>query len=246
MADIEAPPQPGTPERAHRWLPLGALGTSALAGALFCLLMTIGFAWLARGVFANSFVTLDSSVITWLHGYWGPATDGIMLFFTTLGEFWVLAPIIALAAYGPLRRGRWIDAAGLVLAAGGAGLLNLLLKSIFERPRPDLFDGPIHLTTYSFPSGHAMGSIAAYGMLAFVGVRLTNSPMLRTAIVLAAALLVGFIGLSRIFFGVHYPTDVLGGYLAGALWLAISIMTVLAAEHHAERRQRIQQMQKRV
>jgi len=241
MADVEAPPQPGAPEQAQRWLPLGALGASALVGALFCLLMTIGFAWLARAVFANRFVAIDTGIITWLHGYWGLATDRLMLFFTTLGEFWVLAPMIVLAGYGLLRRGRWIDAVGLVLAGGGAGLLNLLLKSIFERPRPDLFDGPFHLTTYSFPSGHAMGSIAAYGMLAFVGIRLTSSRLVQAAIALAAVLLVFFIGLSRIYFAVHYPTDVIGGYLAGALWLAISILTVLAAENHAERRQQQRQ-----
>jgi undecaprenyl-diphosphatase len=237
MADIEAPPQPGTPEQAHHWLPLGALSATALAGALFSLLTTIGFAWLARGVFGNRFVAIDTGIITWLHGYWGPSSDQLMLFFTTLGDFWALAPLVVLAVYGLLRRGRWIDAAGLVLAGGGAWLLNLLLKSIFERPRPDLFDGPLHLATYSFPSGHAMGSIAGYGMLAFVAIRLTSSWLLRIAIALTAALLVFAIGLSRIYFGVHYPTDVIGGYLAGSLWLTISIGTVLVAENHARRRQ---------
>jgi len=175
-------------------------------------------------------------VITWLHNYWGPASDNFMLFFTTIGEIWILGPLIAVAAYVLSRYGRWIDAGGLVLAGIGAGLLNLLLKNIFERTRPALFNGPIHLTTYSFPSGHAMASIAVYGMLAFVGARLTHKPLPRYAMVLGAALIVFFIGLSRIFFGVHYPTDVIGGYLAGAIWLAITILTVLAAEDHATRR----------
>jgi undecaprenyl-diphosphatase len=236
-AKIQAPPQPGSPEQAQRWLPLGPLGIAALIGALLCVLLTLGFAWLAKGVFADRFVALDDGVITWLHGYWGPATDQFMLFFTTIGEAWVLAPLIAMIAFALTRYQRWIDAAGLVVAGAGAGLLNTLLKDIFERTRPDLFPGPIHLTTYSFPSGHAMGSIAAYGMLAFVGARLTPSRPLRYAIALAAALIVFCIGLSRIYFGVHYPTDVIGGYLAGAIWLAISILAVLAAEDYAQRRQ---------
>jgi undecaprenyl-diphosphatase len=235
--DIKAPPQPGSPQQARRWLPLGSLGSIALLGVVFCTLLTLGFAWLAKGVFADRFVALDDGVITWLHGYWGPSADTIMLFFTTIGESWVLGPLITVAAYLLTRYGRWIDAGGLVLAGSGAGLLNLLLKNAFERARPDLFDGPIHLTNYSFPSGHAMGSIAVYGMLAFVGVRLTSQPLLRYATVLVAALIVFFIGLSRVYFGVHYPTDVIGGYLAGAIWLMITIFIVLAAEAHAKRRQ---------
>jgi len=234
---IEAPPQPGSPQQAQHWLPLGPLGVTALIGAIVCVLLTLGFAWLAKGVFSDRFVAIDDGVITWLHGYWGLATDNFMLFFTTIGEVWVLGPLIAVAAYALTQYGRWIDAAGLVLASVGEGLLNLLLKNIFERTRPDLFNGPIHLTTYSFPSGHAMGSIVVYGMLAFVGARLTKQPLLRYAIVLVAALIVFFVGLSRVYFGVHYPTDVIGGYLAGAIWLAISILTVLAAEDHAKRRQ---------
>jgi membrane-associated phospholipid phosphatase len=201
------------------------------------MLLTLAFAWLAKGVFADRFVALDDGIITWLHGYWGAPIDQIMLFFTTIGEVWVLGPLIAVAAYALLRRGRWIDAAGLVLAAGGAGLLNLLLKDLFERTRPALFSGPIHLTTYSFPSGHAMGSIAAYGILAFVGARLAHNQLARVAIILIAALLVLCIGLSRVYFGVHYPTDVLGGFLAGAIWLAISIAVVLVVEQRAERHQ---------
>lgn len=237
MDDIKAPPQPGSPQQAQRWLPLGSLSATALIGAIFCVLLTLGFAWLAKGVFADRFVAIDDGVIIWLHGYWGPAADNVMLFFTTIGEAWVLGSLIAVAAYALIRYGRWIDAAGLVLAGLGAGLLNLLLKDLFERARPDLFDGPIHLTSYSFPSGHAMGSIAVYGMLAFVGARLTNQILLRYTVVLVAALMVCLIGLSRIYFGVHYPTDVIGGYLAGAIWLAITILMVLAAEDHAERRQ---------
>ena len=235
--NIKAPAQPGSPQQAQRWLPLGSLGTAALIGAVFCVLLTLGFAWLAKGVFADRFVAIDDGVITWLHGYWGAMTDQFMLFFTTIGEVWVLGPLIAVVAFALTRYGRWIDAAGLVLAGLGEGLLNLLLKDLFERTRPDLFPGPLHLTTYSFPSGHAMGSIAVYGMLAFVGARLTNQRLLRYAMALAAALIVFFVGLSRVFFGVHYPTDVIGGYLAGAIWLAISILTVLVAEEHAKRRQ---------
>jgi undecaprenyl-diphosphatase len=235
MPDIEAPPQPGSPEQAHRLLPLGALGSYLVLSGIFCVLATLGFAWLARGVFGDRFVALDEGMIRWLHGYWGPASDRVMLFVTTLGDTLVLGPLIALAVLGLLRRGRWIDAAGLILAGGGGGLLNQLLKVSFERVRPELFLGPLQLTSYSFPSGHSMGAITCYGMLAFVAARLVRGRVARLALALAAWLLVLSIGLSRIYFGVHYPTDVIGGYLAGSIWLAISIVAVLIAEERAER-----------
>jgi len=240
MANVQAPPQPGTPAQAHRVLPLGAFGSYLLLGGIFCVLATLGFGWLAKGVFADQFVALDDGVITWLHGYWGPAADQVMLFFTTLGSTVVLSLWVVLASLAFWRKGRWIDAAGVIIAAGGAGLANQILKEIFRRVRPDLFPGPFHLTSYSFPSGHSMGSIACYGMLAFLIARLLRHPLQKLAVVAGAAAIVLCVGLSRIYFGVHYPTDVLGGFLAGAIWLAISIALVQAAEWHARRRQRMQ------
>jgi undecaprenyl-diphosphatase len=239
MADVQAPPQPGAPEHAHRLLPLGRLGSYLLLGGIFCVFATLGFAWLAKGIFADQFVALDDGVITWMHDYWGPSSDQVMLFFTTLGDPLVLGLFITLAVVALWYKGRWIDAAGLVVASAGAGIVNQVLKGSFQRVRPDLFAGPFQLTSYSFPSGHAMGAIACYGMLAFVLARLLRSRLHRLAVVLVATLIVLGVGLSRIFFGVHYPTDVLGGYLAGGAWQIISIALVEAAEWHARRRQHL-------
>ena len=238
MIDIHAPPQPSSPREAQHVLPLGALGTYLLLGGGFCVLATMAFAWLAKGIFADRFVAIDDGVISWLHSEWGPNSDQVMLSFTTLGNAIVLGIFVALAAFGLWRAGRWIDSFGLLLAAGGAGVLNEVLKLTFQRARPSLFPGPFHLTTYSFPSGHAMGSFACYGMLAYVGIRLLRSRPSKILLALAAVLLVLGVGLSRVYFGVHYPTDVLGGYIAGAIWLAFTIGVVQAAEWYAQRRGR--------
>lgn len=235
MNETHIAPQPGAPEQAHRLLPLGTFGSYLLIGALFCLLSTLGFGWLARAIFADQFVSFDAGTITLLHGYWSPALSQVMLLLTMLGDPAVLVPLLLLIGATLLYLRRWIDALGLALAGAGAGLLNQLLKAIFQRTRPDLFDGPLHLTNYSFPSGHSMGAIACYGMLAYIGIQLLRGRLTRLALVLAAALLVLAIGLSRVYFGVHYPTDVLGGWLAGAIWLTITIMLVQAAEWHARR-----------
>jgi membrane-associated phospholipid phosphatase len=236
MKEIHAPAQPGSPTQAPQLLPLGTLVVSLLIGALFCILGGLGFVWLAAQIFSNRFITVDDQIITWLHGFWGPISDQVMLFFTTMGEPVVLGIFVSLATLALWRRGRWIDAAGLAIAAAGDGILNELLKSFYHRTRPDLFAGLFHLTTYSFPSGHAMGSIVCYGMLAFIGVRLLRQRSHQTILVLAAAFLVLGVGLSRIYFGVHFPTDVLGGFVAGAIWLIICIQVIRVAEWYAQRR----------
>src|SRR5215212_10296664 len=123
MANIDAPRQPGSPQQADRLLPLGAFGTYLLVGVIFGVLATAGFGWLARGIFADRFVRIDNGVITWLHGYWSPLANQAMLLFTMLGDTAVLALLIALIAGTLLYVGRWIDAGGLVLAAGGAGII---------------------------------------------------------------------------------------------------------------------------
>jgi undecaprenyl-diphosphatase len=236
MTELHVPAQPGSPKQAHRWLPLGRLGILLLGGVLFCILAMLGFVWLARAIFADRFVVIDDGLITWAHYYWGPSLDQVMLFFTTMGSSVVLGVFVTLVALALLRSGRWIDASGLIVAAAGAGLLNQLLKGIFQRVRPDLFPGPFNLTSYSFPSGHSMGSIACYGMLVFIGARLLQRRRQRILLILIAALLVLCIGFSRIYFDVHYPTDVFGGFLAGAIWLVITISLVQIAEWYAERR----------
>lgn len=100
----------------------------------------------------------------------------------------------------------------------GSGVLNQTLKHIFERVRPDILP-VIHAGGYSFPSGHAMGAICFYGILAyFAGLGLRNK-LLRWLLMLTAGFYILLIGLSRVYLGVHYPTDVLAGYAAGAVWL---------------------------
>jgi undecaprenyl-diphosphatase len=112
---------------------------------------------------------------------------------------------------------------GWVAAVAGGGLLDVALKGMFHRTRPT-WDVPL-LTArgWSFPSGHAMGSLVAYGMLAYLLVRDPKGRPPRMAIVAGAVALVLLIGLSRMYLGVHYFSDVVGGYAAGMVWLAACI-----------------------
>jgi len=151
---------------------------------------------------------------------------------TRLADPWpmtVLGVVVALALWW---RGHRVDAAGWVLAMVGNTLLNLALKQVFARTRPLHEDGIISASGYSFPSGHSSGAVVAYGMLAFLACRLLPARWHLPALV-AAALLSVTAAWSRVLLRVHFPSDVLAGLLSGSSWLAVCILAVTAAHHHA-------------
>jgi len=141
--------------------------------------------------------------------------------------------ICAILAFALFRHFLWRRAAIWLLATlAGATVLSLALKSAFHRPRPTLFFGAVP-HTYSFPSGHSMFSFCFYGVLAgLLTARIDSRPLRILIWIVAAAALVLSIGLSRIYLGVHYPSDVLAGYLAGAIWVS----TMLALDRLRTRR----------
>jgi undecaprenyl-diphosphatase len=104
---------------------------------------------------------------------------------------------------------------------GGAELLNLILKLSFHRPRREV--AFVQLDPYSFPSGHAMISTAAYGAFAYLAWSRLRTRGGRLFLIAGTTLLVGLIGFSRMYLGVHYLSDVLAGVTAGAFWLSVSI-----------------------
>jgi undecaprenyl-diphosphatase len=176
---------------------------------------------------SESLAAFDVSLSDALHEH---ASHELLRFFariTHLGDFELLAPLSALVlAILLIRKRRALAIAWLVATISG-GLLNRLLKSIFERTRPVHDHGLAIETDWSFPSGHASGAMLVYGLLAYLLVR--QAPHgLRPLIAAAAVLLIIFVGASRVVLQVHYLTDVLAGYLASAAWVAIWIAALEA------------------
>ena len=154
---------------------------------------------------------------------------------TLISEYGFGAPfwaIITAALLLLLYDRRWLELAGFLVCLIGEALLNILLKNLFERSRPDLFQ-MVEAAGYSFPSGHAMVSLCLYGMIAFLISRQIPRWQWRLAVVTFATVLVAAIGLSRVYLGVHYPTDVVAGYFAGGMWLAFSISLLLWQEQRS-------------
>ena len=113
-------------------------------------------------------------------------------------------------------------ASGWVLAVGGNGLLNPMLKGLFTRDRPLPADGATLVAGFSFPSGHSSGAMVAYGMLAYLCLRLLAPRWHRPALV-AAGVVAGLVGISRLILGVHFASDVIAGFASGAAWLAVCV-----------------------
>ncbi len=203
------PAPPTDPNRAgpkRRWLVL-------LFGVLIPL---YGFAALAEDIWTKELLAWDAPVLNALHRLETPALDRLAVVVTFFGSGGLMAlagaALAALLAY----RGHRSRATFVALAVVGAGAIDLLAKFAFLRARPRLWVSPIQEIGYSFPSGHAMGSMAMVAALAVLAWR----TRWRWLTLILGGVFVAVIGLTRLYLGVHYPSDVLAGWGAAIAWVS--------------------------
>jgi len=178
------------------------------------------FVWMAGAVMSGRSEAFDRAVRGWIHAGSFPALTYTMRAFTELGEAVFLVALGLLIVWRLVLGGRRREAVFFAIAALGAEALDQALKYGFRRPRPEAFFG-VAPTNYSFPSGHALVSFCYYLVLAEMFIE-QKWPRRRKFLTRAVAVaLAGLIGLSRIYLGVHYPTDVLAGFAAAIAWLAM-------------------------
>jgi undecaprenyl-diphosphatase len=208
----------------QRLSPESYLGLHLTVGIVLSLLALGLFGEIAENVVGRDDLTrFDVDLADKLHRTATPA--GVTLFktITWLGSFPVMLVIGLAIGIFLLQRGQRRILAGWVIGLAGGSLLNLALKAMFHRPRPQ-FDVPITLANgWSFPSGHAMGSLIGYGLLAYIMLRFVRRHWLRMVVLVGMPALVLLIGFSRLYLGVHYFSDVVGGYAAGAVWLSACV-----------------------
>ena len=164
----------------------------------------------------------DEALSLALRAQTGPRTLQLFRALTRLGDAAVLVPLSVVVALPLWWRGRAALALAWLLALGGNALLIALLKRVFERARPLHDHGLVSEPGFSFPSGHSSGTVVAFGMLAYLGLRLLP-PRWHLAVLLVAMLLALGVGLSRIILRVHYASDVAAGFASGTTWLAVCI-----------------------
>lgn len=193
-------------------------GLRLLVGLILAVGALIFFGWLANGIFAGEAKIFDDAVRQTVNRAASPALTQLMIFISFVGSAFVLAPIGIVAVIIFLRL-KWRRATVLfVIAMAGEIVLSLALKEFFRRPRPEAFFGYELPSSYSFPSGHALGAFCFFGILAWLVSTRMEKRTTRILIRIAAIILIFLIGFSRIYLGVHYPSDVIGGYSAALVW----------------------------
>ncbi|GIF98868.1 phosphatase PAP2 family protein [Catellatospora citrea] len=204
------------------------IGTIAATAAV----LAGGFAALTLATQLALLDQWDMQGVRWAVDHRTTALTTAAISVTDVGSAPCLVTVTAIATIAVSARRRSAAPAILGLATlGGIQLLVNLIKILAGRPRPDTALWLVDATGLSFPSGHAGSSTATFGLLAWLTCTITSDRRIRSAAWAGAAVIAVAIGLTRIYLGVHYPSDVLGGWLIGGLWLTVVTLTCRLHRH---------------
>jgi undecaprenyl-diphosphatase len=198
--------------------------------AAVCLFALIAY----NAVRVGPLVRLDTSVASWLHAHATPTLTQVMLLVSHAHDPIFIDAYSLVVAIVLARRREWFWIVGLAAAAPGGLLLNGLIKRLFERARPSFDDPLLTLTTFSFPSGHTAGATLFYGTLSAYVLSRAHSSRVRDAALALWFLMVIVVGLSRMYLGVHYLSDVLGGATWSLAWLTLCLIGVRTLQQRAQ------------
>lgn len=197
------------------------IATIGTVGILSCLIIIYVVAQISDEVLEREAFSFDKTILLWIHSFANPTLDEIMRAFTRLNNPNTVTAIAIFTLALLLWRKYYPEAKIFAIDCLGGVVLSYGLKSVFGKVRPALWQSAIEETSFSYPSGHALGSTVLYGFLAYL--LATRYPQFALLIYTVAMFLIGTIGLSRLYLGVHWPTDIIGGYGIGFLWLTFCI-----------------------
>jgi len=219
--------------RIHSWGVPRAQALYTVAGLWLGLAFVLAFVTflvfvaVAQQMSAGTLNDWDIAIMRWMNGHSTPGLDGLARQVTQLGS-WIVMAVMALLVSAFL----WIHGERRALALlwiglAGVYLLDHSLKDFFGRARPDVFE-PLtpRPSSYSFPSGHTLNATVGYTLFAFLVARLESSRALRAATFTIAGILIVLVALSRVYLGVHHPSDVLAGMLVGFTWAMACVFAV--------------------
>lgn len=227
MDDISSKGERDTRAPQRRLSTAGSLWLPLTLGALVLLVAVWLFGAVAEAVVHGDALTLvDIHTAQWFHQRAIPGVTLAMLVVTQVHSLLGISVVAAILACFLIGKRDWYWLLMLVLAVPGGMLLNVLLKNVFQRARPSFSDPILVLTSYSFPSGHVVASTVFYGVLCAYLVLRLDAWRWRVLVILLAFVMVALVALSRVYLGVHYLSDVLGGFAEGVVWLAICFMAL--------------------
>jgi undecaprenyl-diphosphatase len=192
----------------------------------FCISVVsiIGFSLISLFISDQKIIYFDRTIIDNVQGLETPFLTNVMKFFTFIGSapFVIVLSLFLLFFLYKVLHHRF-ELILFVAAIAGSAILNGILKQFFQRVRPD-FHRLIDIEGFSFPSGHAMNAFTVYGIISFLLWRHIPSRLGRGALLLISTVMILTIGISRIYLGVHYPSDIVGGYFASGFWITTAIL----------------------
>lgn len=211
-----------------------------LVGGVVLLLLIVAISRLASEVFEGETLQFDKQILAALRDPVYPSRPigpkwllSVALDITALGSATVLGlSVLAVTGY-LLLQGMWRTSAFVFLASFGGWFINGALKQLFQRPRPDVVPHLREVMTMSFPSGHALTSAVVYLTLGALLMRIAERRLVKLYCMLVAAAATILVGATRVYLGVHYPTDVLAGWLIGLSWALLCWIIERAIERRA-------------
>jgi undecaprenyl-diphosphatase len=205
------------------------VGIFLVVGALIAVAGTLGFAELGEHVRKGSTQQFDTAVLRWIGARHTAGLTSIMAEITPLGTGIVVLMIVGVTTAFLWHTEHKYSARMLLVATAGSILLNNVLKLYFNRARPDVFEWGTHAASSSFPSGHAMSATVVYGTVAYLLARLQKHVWARALTLFAAVVIIALICFTRLYLGVHYPSDVLAGIIIGLAWSGFCMATLEAS-----------------
>jgi undecaprenyl-diphosphatase len=211
-------------KRANRWLKLFSAEFVTLLLLLFASVLV--FVYAVNMVFIKKTTSFDENVFTYISQHYKPLHTDFMVFISFLGKHTFLIPanLVLLAFYLFIRKNKRLTVRISALALTSLSLM-FMLKLSFQRTRPEI---PLleKVSGFSFPSGHALMSVAFYGLLIYITWQEIKQPLIRNTVVFFLSLLILLIGFSRVYLRVHYASDVIAGFAVGFAWLLLSLWVI--------------------
>jgi undecaprenyl-diphosphatase len=173
---------------------------------------------------------IDSSILLWFRNSANPSIPigpvwllDFMMDITALGSVTIIFIVTIIASGLFIIKKEYLFLRFILLSVIGGGIIDLILKLVFARPRPQIVPHLVSVDSLSYPSGHSVMSMMVYISLIFIIFYLDINKNIKLFLLYSAVVLIFLIGISRMYLGVHYPSDILGGWSLGLIWCSISI-----------------------
>ncbi|MDN3493916.1 phosphatase PAP2 family protein [Winogradskyella bathintestinalis] len=193
--------------------------------SIIAILLVVGgikiFVELTENLKTTTLGEFDTNTSTYIHSFRNATLTDYFIFITNVGDVYGYLVVFILCNLSFIlifKNWQYVIQLSIVLVLALSS--NVILKKIINRSRPEL-EHLVTVETLSYPSGHAMTAMAFYGFLIYLFYRFKINPISKTIIIILLSFLILSIGISRIYLGVHFPSDILGGFIAGFIWVIL-------------------------